>query len=142
VKQQEDEWTTISEFEINRSNPSLSVGFELFAPVVISFPATTSTEFQLTLINPSSQARLAEVKLSGIPRIERYSEKTLEKMHLTPLPTPTQVTNSPASPEATGLEVDKMSRKWIAEHFDRSPQPPEPTGSRPAGPGNGRRIIG
>lgn len=33
--------------------------------------------------------------------------------------TPTQVTNSPASPEATGLEVDKMSKKWVAEHFDR-----------------------
>ena len=32
---------------------------------------------------------------------------------------PTQVTNGPASPEATGLEVDKMSKKWIAEHFDR-----------------------
>ena len=31
----------------------------------------------------------------------------------------TQVTNGPASPEATGLEVDKMSKKWIAEHFDR-----------------------
>lgn len=30
----------------------------------------------------------------------------------------TGVTNSPASPEATGLEVDKMSRTHIAYHFD------------------------
>lgn len=32
--------------------------------------------------------------------------------------TPTRVKNAPASPEGTGLEVDKMSRKHIAEHFD------------------------
>lgn len=30
----------------------------------------------------------------------------------------TGVTNGPASPEATGLEVDKMSRKHVADHFD------------------------
>ncbi|WP_316776372.1 glycosyl hydrolase [Pedobacter antarcticus] len=32
--------------------------------------------------------------------------------------TPTQVTNSPASVEGTGLEVDKMSKEHIASHFD------------------------
>lgn len=31
---------------------------------------------------------------------------------------PTGVTNSPAVPEATGLEVDKMSRKHVEAHFD------------------------
>lgn len=31
---------------------------------------------------------------------------------------PTGVTNSPATPEATGPEIDKMSRKHIATHFD------------------------
>ncbi len=32
--------------------------------------------------------------------------------------TPTGVTNAPASPEATGYEVDKMSREHVAAHFD------------------------
>lgn len=32
--------------------------------------------------------------------------------------TPTGVKNEPASPEGTGLEVDKMSKKLVAEHFD------------------------
>lgn len=32
--------------------------------------------------------------------------------------TPTGVTNGPATPEATGLEVDKMSRGHVAAHFD------------------------
>lgn len=31
---------------------------------------------------------------------------------------PTGVTNAPASAEATGLEVDKMSREHVASHFD------------------------
>ena len=31
---------------------------------------------------------------------------------------PTGVTNSPAVPEATGLEVDKMSREHVRSHFD------------------------
>ena len=32
--------------------------------------------------------------------------------------TPTKVTNSPASREATGLEVDKMNSRHVAAHFD------------------------
>jgi len=32
--------------------------------------------------------------------------------------TPTGVTNSPASPEGTGLEIDKMSKEHIKSHFD------------------------
>lgn len=32
--------------------------------------------------------------------------------------TPTGQTNGPASPEGTGLEVDKMSREHVASHFD------------------------
>jgi len=31
---------------------------------------------------------------------------------------PTGTTNNPATPEATGLEVDKMSKKHVAEHFN------------------------
>ena len=173
AKQSNGEFKSISEFDINRSNTALNVGFEPYAPITVSFPATSATEYRLTLRNIHPQAGLAEVELSSIPRIERYSEKTLAKMHPTPLPywdaymwpeqpesddetlfvqgnsiidisqhlspqgvltwdvpegewivlrmgmAPTQVTNGPASPEATGLEVDKMSKKWIAEHFDR-----------------------
>ena len=32
--------------------------------------------------------------------------------------TPTKVTNSPATPEATGLEIDKMSSKHVKTHFN------------------------
>lgn len=172
AKQQNGEMVTLSTFDIHRANPALNVGFRPYAPVVISFPATTSTEFSLTLTNTRPQAGLAEVTLSSIPRVERFSEKTLAKMYPSPLPywdaylwpvqpeiddaslilreddmldishylsadgtltwdvpegewtilrmgmAPTEVTNSPAAPEGTGLEVDKMSKKWVAHHFD------------------------
>ena len=173
IKEGNNNYNTVSQFVINRSNPALNVGFDPYAPVTISLPATTSREFRLVLTYRSGGSGLAEVSLSGVPRMERYSEKTLAKMHPTPLPywkdylwpeqpevddksliiqdqqiiditqhmspegvlnwevpegewiilrmgmTPTGVTNGPASPEATGLEVDKMSKKWTAVHFDR-----------------------
>ena len=173
TKEENDTYHTVSQFVINRSNPALHVGFDPYAPVTVSIPATTSREFRLALTCRSQGSGLSEVSLSGVPRVESYSEKTLAKMHPTPLPywkdylwpeqpevddknlviqdkqvldltrrmspdgvlnweapegewivlrmgmTPTGVTNGPASPEATGLEVDKMSKKWAALHFDR-----------------------
>jgi len=41
------EFTTVKTFEIDRSNPSLNVGFVPYAPVVVSFPAITSSDFRL-----------------------------------------------------------------------------------------------
>lgn len=173
ARQPNGDLITLSEFDINRSNPSLNVGFDPFAPVVVSFPPASASEFILTFRNTSPRGGISEIQLSNIPRVERYNEKKLAKMHPTPLPywdaylwpaqpetddetlivhddkildisrylspegvltwnvpegewtvlrmgmTSTQVTNSPASPEATGLETDKMSKKWVAEHFDR-----------------------
>ncbi len=172
VKDADGSLRTISEFQINRSNPALNAGFEPYAPVMVSFPAITATSFRLSVKNTNPNSGLAEVILAAAPRVERYSEKTLAKMHPTPLPywhdyqwpkqsepddqstvidaskvidisqnlsadgtltwdvpegewvilrtgmTPTCTTNAPASPEATGYEVDKMSKKHVAMHFD------------------------
>ena len=172
VKEVNGEYRTLSEFQINRSNPALNVGFDPYAPVLVSFPATTATSFRLVFRNTNPNSGLAEVALATSPRVERYSEKTLARMHPTPLPywkeyqwsqqpvvddqstvidaskvidisqnlsadgiltwdvpegewvilrtgmTPTGTKNAPASPEATGYEVDKMSKKHVAKHFD------------------------
>lgn len=171
VKETGGNYRTLSEFEINRSNPALNVGFEPYAPIVISVPATTANSFRLVVKDANPNSGLAEVTLATAPKVERYSEKTLAKMHQTPLPywkeyqwaaqpvvddkslvidaakmvditnnlavdgtlnwdvpegewiilrtgmTPTGTTNSPASPEATGYEVDKMSKKHAEMHF-------------------------
>ncbi len=86
VKDTDGTFRTISEFQINRSNPALNVGFEPYAPVVVSFPATTASSFRLIIKNTNPKSGLAEVALAASPRVERYSEKTLAKMHPTPLP--------------------------------------------------------
>lgn len=171
AKEAGGEYRILSEFEINRSNPALNVGFDPYAPVVVTFPATTANSFRLVIQNATPGSGLAEVTLAAAPRVARYSEKTLAKMHPTPLPywhdyqwprqaevddpstvidastviditsnlsadgtltwdvpegewvilrtgmTPTGTTNSPASPEATGYEVDKMSREHVEKHF-------------------------
>jgi len=163
-------FVTVKEFEIDRSNPSLNVGFIPYAPVVVSFPAVTSSDFRLLLSNGAS-SDLAEIVISTAPRVEHYAEKTLAKMFPTPLPyweeyqwpqqaevddsalvvdpsqvvdissfmapdgtlnwdvpegdwvivrtgmTPTGTQNSPAAPEATGYEADKMSKVHAEMHF-------------------------
>jgi hypothetical protein len=168
---QHGEYQTVSEFQINRSNPTIHVGFVPYAPVCISFPAITARNFKLIFKNIKSNTGIAEVQLAASPRVERYAEKSLAKMHQTPLPywieyqwvtpfevddkstvidatkvldisnyfdskgvlnwdvppgewiiqrygmTPTGAKNSPASPEATGYEVDKMSKPLVEKHF-------------------------
>lgn len=162
---------TIAEFKIDRFNANPNVGFDPYAPVVVSVPATTAGEFRLELNGIAPGSGLSEVVFSSCPAVERYPEKTLAKMFQTPLPywheyqwpvqpeaddpsltvdpdqvldissclqgdrlvwkapagdwtilragmLPTGVTNSPADPEATGLETDKMSRKHIESHFE------------------------
>ncbi|MEI6138096.1 MAG: glycosyl hydrolase [Mariniphaga sp.] len=172
AKEANGEYRTLSEFQINRSNPALNVGFDPYAPVVVSFPATTSTAFRLIIKDAKLNSGLAEVTIGAAPKVERYSEKTFAKMHPTPLPywkdyqwpvqpsvddpslvidgskvtdlsknlspdgtltwdvpegewiimrtgmTPTGTVNSPASPEATGYEVDKMSKEHVEKHFN------------------------
>ena len=161
----------LSEFKIDRFNANLNVGFDPYAPVVISVPETTASEFRLELANTASGTGLGEVEFLSLPAVERYPEKTLAKMFQTPLPywheyqwpvqpevgdpslvidpgkvldisaflqgdrlvwkapagewtilrtgmLPTGVTNSPADPEATGREIDKMSRKHVEAHFE------------------------
>lgn len=171
AKKPDGTYQTISEFKIDRFNSALNVGFDPYAPVVISFPAITSNSFRLVIENSDAEIDLAEIELSSAPRIERYPEKTFAKMFQSPLPyweeyqwrqqhqiendslvikaskvidltqkcyvdgtlhwdvlegnwiilrvgmTPTGVTNAPASAEATGYEIDKMSKKHIEKHF-------------------------
>ena len=176
------QFKTISRFELNRSKADLNVGFDPYAPLVVSFSPDTATAYRLIIKTPKSgqagnikekypECGIAELEIFASPRVERISEKTFAKMHPTPLPywdaylwrkqpeaddremvvdasrviditkymsgdgrldwqvpagewviqrsgmTPTGTKNGPASPEATGYEVDKMSKELIYKHF-------------------------
>jgi hypothetical protein len=166
------EFKKIKVFDIDRSNPGLTVGFDPYAPVVITVPETKARKFSLVFTGQKPSGGIAEIDLSSMPRVERFPEKSLAKMFQTPLPywnsymwpvqpeledkslaidprnviditgkisddgilnwdvpegdwviidagmTTTGVVNEPATPEGTGLEADKMSKKHIAYHFD------------------------
>ncbi|MDR2383501.1 MAG: glycoside hydrolase family 2, partial [Prevotellaceae bacterium] len=169
-----NEFKTVKKFVINRTNANLNVGFVPYAPIVISLPEVTSSEYRIAFSHTSGFP-VRDIILSATPIIERYPEKTLAKMFQSPLPywhdylwdkqpdiqpdavaatlarpeqvldiskymsadgtlsweapegewlilrtgmTSTGVTNSPAPVEGTGLEVDKMSKKHVAAHFD------------------------
>lgn len=165
-------YQTIKSFVVDHSNDALYVGFEPYAPAIVSIPATSSKEFRIVFTHATSKSGFKEITISESPRVENYAEKTLAKMFPTPLPywkeyqwpeqpkildkdlvidpskviditrymdvngqlnwdvpdgkwivmrtgmTPTGVTNGPAPPEGTGLEVDKMSKEHVASHFN------------------------
>jgi len=183
VRDSAGSYHTITRSEMNRSKPDLNVGFEPYAPVVLTFPPVRGNAFRLIIKTHKRKAGnsfkelypesgIAEVEIFTSPRVERAAEKSLAKMHPTPLPywdaylwkrpaeaddramvvdgskviditrymtkdgklewrvpagdwvilrtgmTPTGTKNGPASPEATGYEVDKMSREHVRMHFD------------------------
>ena len=76
-------WKTVEKISFDRSNPAINVGFEPFAPVVISIPPTSGEEFRVTF---GREDLVKNVRLSGIPAVERYAEKSLAKMWQTPHP--------------------------------------------------------
>ncbi|GAA4799246.1 hypothetical protein GCM10023231_30040 [Olivibacter ginsenosidimutans] len=167
-----NDYQQVKQFTIDRSNNQLNVGFEQFAPVAVSFDAIKAKSFRVTFDEVSADAGVAEIALTPTPKVERFKEKILARMHPTPLPywhdyqwetqakitdkdflitpsdvqdisanlsadgtlnwdapagdwvvlrtgmVPTGVKNSPAPPEGTGLEVDKMNHEQVVKHFD------------------------
>lgn len=165
-------YETLSEFNIDWHHLAVIVGFQPFAPVVISLEETEAKEFRILMKNSLKEGGVAEIELSSSPRIENYAAKTFAKMFQDPLPmwdyymwreqpeikdlalgiapaevldiseymsadgflnwevpagewvvmrtgmTSTRVTNNPAGPDGTGLEIDKINKTHVASHFD------------------------
>lgn len=162
-------WRVLKQFDIDRFNAQNIVGFDPYAPIVISLPETNASEMMFEVA--AAGAGPIELVLSERPKVERVAEKQLAKMCQEPLPywdyymwdaepaytssawtidpkkvvnlssfvkdgkltwnvpsgkwvverigmASTGVTNSPATPEATGLEIDKINKDHLQSHFD------------------------
>ncbi|GBU07331.1 hypothetical protein AwDysgo_06620 [Bacteroidales bacterium] len=81
-----DAFRTVKKFNLNRSNASLNVGFDPFAPIAVSFPASSASEFRVVFDNVHGEGSIKELILTATPIVERYSEKSLAKMFQSPLP--------------------------------------------------------
>jgi hypothetical protein len=79
-------YKTIKTFNIDRGNDNLNVGFDPYGPVAVSIPATTAKTFRLVFSKTSADFGIAELKISAVPVIESFTEKTLAKMYQSPLP--------------------------------------------------------
>jgi hypothetical protein len=80
------QFQTISKFNIDWHHLALIVGFQPFAPVVISINETTAKEFRLLVVNKRNEGGIVEIELSASPKIENYAAKTFAKMFQDPLP--------------------------------------------------------
>jgi len=82
-------YVTVKSFLYDRSNPSVNVGPVTLGPVAISLPDTESFSFRLVcrdMISAEPKAGFAKVVISEKVVLESYIEKSLGKMHPTPLP--------------------------------------------------------
>ncbi|MFV0417818.1 MAG: glycosyl hydrolase [Dysgonomonas sp.] len=166
-----NEYKTISEFRISRYNAALNVGFDPWAPIVMSVPKTIAKDFRLIISEIPNGSGIQDIEFSYMPAVEQFPEKTMGKMFQSPLPywheyqwrdqplvddpsllidpskvqdisqflsgdkltwdapegnwvimrtgmLPTGTFNAPSHPDATGLEVDKMSKKHVETHFE------------------------
>ena len=165
-----DRYEDVKAAHLERVNDNRNVGFMPWAPISISLPDVQTRDLRLIFTGGPQDCHF-QARVTDLPQVERYAEKSLAKMFQSPLPmwgeymwstqqepqgvavtqpsevidltahmqqdgtlvwkapkgrwtilrtgmAPTGVTNAPASKEATGYEVDKMSRQHVATHFD------------------------
>ncbi len=82
----ESGYEKVKSFRIDRRRDRLDVGFEPYAPVSVSFPATTGKEFRLEFTGLNPGCGFQEITLSSLPVVENFEEKTFAKMFQEPLP--------------------------------------------------------
>jgi hypothetical protein len=78
-----ENYRSVEKFQIDRSNDAINVGFEPYAPIVISVPETEGKQFRVVV---NAAGIIQKVELSDMPVVERYPEKTFAKMWQTPHP--------------------------------------------------------
>ena len=69
-------YTTVATFTVDRSNPAINVGFDPYAPVTVSFAATTARRFRLVTDAAAQPGGVAEAELSAQPRIASHTGTT------------------------------------------------------------------
>jgi hypothetical protein len=100
------DYVTVKHFAIDRTNPELNTGFMPYGPANISIPATTATSFKVVFTKVTSNSGLTELKLSAVPMVENYMEKSLAKMWPTPHPFWTAYQWAPQPNEASNYAID------------------------------------
>lgn len=148
-------YRSLAAFTVDRSNPSIEVGFDAYAPVSITTAPTQGREFRLVIRNAGRDTGIRELALSSVPRVERYAEKSLAKMFQSPLPyweeyqwpeqpepddpstvvRPEQVLDISGCLHGDRLEWDAPEGEWTVQRLGMLPTGIQNTPSAPEGIG-------
>ncbi|MBQ4199197.1 MAG: DUF4886 domain-containing protein [Kiritimatiellae bacterium] len=80
-------WRRLCDTPFSRVNHGNGVGFAPHAPILASFAPAKAGKFRVTVApNSRDRAEFASVAVCAAPLVERAFEKSLGKMHETPLP--------------------------------------------------------
>lgn len=112
------DWMVVKHFAIDRTNSALNVGFIPFGPATFSIPPSTSTGFRIRFTSVSANSGIAEISLSGTPKVENYLEKTLAKMWPTPHPFWEAYQWQPQPDEGSGYVIDPASVRDVSSFMD------------------------
>lgn len=132
---------TIKKIVIDRTNPSLAVGFIPLAPVIIEIPEIRTKNISIHFKPLVGIVSLTGIHFSAQPMVERVMEKQLAKMFQTPLPlwneykwqqqieqgkdaylSERDIINLTDSVAANGLlSWTSPGGKWIIQHFGMVP---------------------
>jgi hypothetical protein len=78
-----DHYLTVRKFNIDRTHRRPIQGYDVRAPIAISFPEVEAQEYKLVFRNIQKNSVLEDVVLSAAPVVERYAEKNFLKCRKT-----------------------------------------------------------
>lgn len=119
----ESAWKLVKEFAIDRSNDMDMLGFDDYPPVAVSLPGIKTTKVKLLFENieviGDRKSGLSEIKVLSRPVLEYYPEKSLAKMHQTPLPLEDAYTwPSQKEPKDSSFLIDKNEIIDLTDNVD------------------------
>lgn len=82
---QDGKYQDIKTAHLDRTNTELNVGFVPWAPISIDLPDTHTQDLRIVTTGGPRDCHF-QARVTDLPRVERYMEKSLAKMYQTPLP--------------------------------------------------------
>ena len=101
--EQDGAWKKIATQSFERLLAMLSVGYELYADVVMTFPTVTAKRFRVRFENGRNQGGARRVLLRSAPGIDEVCKKTFAKMFEGHLPAWNEYMFAPEAVEEPGL---------------------------------------
>lgn len=105
--------------ELKKTNLNKNVGFAPAAPIVVSLPEMNTSHFQLVFNDIKDEAIINDMRITTTPILDMFPEKTLARMHPTPLPTwSSYLWNEPQQEFSLNSVIDKKKVIDISKYMN------------------------